>query len=408
MDLERTGERIRRERERAGFTERQLADRAGLSQSTLHRIEHGTRAAVTLAEIDRIAEALEIPLRLITSGNPVRERVQIAARINTLVEADREEALRQSLQILELDARLDRAGPAPDEQRQQRRPAGVPLPQASRSPELQGKDLAAAVRLTLDLGTAPIADIDELIEQLTGVDTAVVQLPKTVDGFTLTDPVRRTTLVAVRACEVPERQRFTFGHELGHLLLEDGTAEHQIGDERSPAEERCNAFARHLLAPEDGILSWLGTRPNPVIDAEKHPCGERVVALMARHFRVSLAVVLIQIEHMGLISASLKKSLKGPSGAELAQRYGWGPAYEQEQSAANTVRPPRRILERAILAYRENRIGIRALAGLEGRSIHETEAALKEAGITVTPPATRRADLGRLLAHGSAGRQSGQ
>jgi Zn-dependent peptidase ImmA (M78 family) len=255
----------------------------------------------------------------------------------------------------------------------------------------------------LDLGAAPIADLDELIEQLTGVDTAVIQLPDTVDGFTLTDPVRDMTLIVVRACDVPERQRFTFGHELGHLLLGDGADEHQIGDGSTPAEARSNAFARHLLAPEDGIRSWVATQAQSE-DLESWACDEREVALLARHFRVSFSVILIQLEQMGVLSPPRKASLKGPTGVQLAQRYGWGPAYEKEQAAANIVRPPRRILERATLAYRENRIGVRALAALEGRSVAETEAALKDAGILPTPPTVRRADLGLLLSRGSAGR----
>ncbi|MET9615415.1 helix-turn-helix domain-containing protein [Kitasatospora indigofera] len=404
MDLAQVGDRIRRERERAGYNQRHLGDLTKLSQTTLHRIETGDKPNLTLAELDRIATGLGIPLRLLTRGNPVRERVQVAARINQLVEDDREQALRQCVDMLELDARLDVAGAPPGEHRQQRRPAGIDLPKESDQPERQGRDLARAVRVRLGLGVAPIADVDELIEQLTGVDTAVVELPATVDGLTLTDPERDTTVVAVRACNVPERQRFTFGHELGHLLLGDGAAEHQIGDERTPGEQRCQAFARHLLAPQEGIRSWLDSSPTAETAAEPGSMDERTAALMARHFRVSLPVILIQLEQMSLISPAQKHALKGPTGVELAQRYGWGPAYEQEQAAAGGVRPPRRILERATLAYRENRIGVRVLAALEGRQVRETETALAEAGITPVPPAVRRADLGRLLGRARAAR----
>lgn len=396
MDLKLVGERIRRERERAGLSQRDLAARAHLSQPTLTRIENGARANVTLAELDRIAVSLDIPVRLLTSGNPVRSRVRIAARVNDVVTEEREEALRHTLEVLELDARLDKLGSTAT---QQRKPAGfLPVPDEHLSREQQAKELAQRVRAALHLGSAPVADVDELIEQLTGVDTAVLQLPKTTDGFTATDPERETTLIAVRACDVPERQRFSFAHELGHLLWNDGAQVHELDDGRTPGERRCDAFARHLLAPEEGINTWLSAARL----SENGSLSERTVALLARHFRVSFVVILIQLELMSLITEAQKKELRGPTGAQLAQRYGWGPAYKQEQQAAEAVRAPRRILERAVEAYRRNMIGVRALAMLEGRRPEEVEAGLREAGIVPNPPSPKRANLSRLVARGLA------
>jgi Zn-dependent peptidase ImmA (M78 family)/DNA-binding XRE family transcriptional regulator len=396
VDLKLVGERIRRERERAGLTQRDLAARAQLSQSTLTRIETGTRARVTLAELDRLAVVLDVPVGLLTCGNPVRDRVLIAARTNEVVAEEREEALRHTLEVLELDARLDRLGPTAT---QRQKPEGfLPVPDERLSRENQAKVLAQSVRNALRLGSAPIADVDELIEQLTGVDTAVLELPKTTEGFTATDPARKTTLVAVRACDVPERQRFSFAHELGHLLWNDGAQVHELDSGRTAGEQRCDAFARHLLAPEDGIKTWLSAERL----LEKDCVDERAVALLARHFRVSFFVILIQLELMLLITEKQKKELRGPTGVQLAQRYGWGPAYKQEQESAATVRAPRRILERAVEAYRQNLIGVRVLAMLEGRTPEDVEAGLREAGILPNPPNLKRANLSQLVARGLA------
>ncbi|WP_392891850.1 helix-turn-helix domain-containing protein [Streptomyces sp. LN699] len=396
MDLTLVGKRIRRERERAGLNQRDLAARAQLSQSTLTRIENGARANVTLAELDHLAVALDIPVRLLTSGDPVRQRVQIAARTNDVVEAEREAALRRTLDVLELDARLDMLGSRAAQQRKSAEWLSLPGEHLPR--EQQARELAHQVREVLQLGCAPIADVDELIEQLTGVDTAVLDLPKTADGFTATDPARKTTLIAVRACDVPERQRFSFAHELGHLLWNDGARVHELGDGRTPGEKRCDTFARHLLAPEGGVKAWLSAECSSV-DSQ---VSERTAALLARHFRVSFPVILIQLESMQLITADQKKELWGPTGVQLAQKYGWGPAYEQEQESAQAVRAPRRILERAVEAYRQNLIGVRALAMLEGRKPEEAEAKLREAGVIPSPPSAKRANLSRLVARGLA------
>ncbi|WP_405938016.1 XRE family transcriptional regulator [Streptomyces sp. NBC_00726] len=396
MDLVLVGERIRRERERAGLNQRDLARRAQLSQPTLTRIETGTRANVTLAELDRLAVALGIPVRLLTSGDPVRERVQIAARTDEVTLAEREEALRRTLEVLELDARLDKLG---TNTTQQRKPQGhVKVPDQQLPGEVQASELAERVREALHLGCAPVADVDELIEQLTGVDTAVLRLPKGAEGFTATDPARDTTLIAVRACDVPERQRFSFAHELGHLLWNDGAQVHALNDGRTPGERRCDAFARNLLAPREGIRSWLAAESFP----EGGRMDERTAALLARHFRVSFPVILIQLEEMSLVTTEQKNDLRGPTGVQLAHRYGWGPAYEQEKDAAQAVRAPRRILERAVDAYRQNLLGVRALAMLEGCKPEEAEARLAEAGIVPDPPNPRRANLSRLVARGLA------
>ncbi|WP_202235423.1 helix-turn-helix domain-containing protein [Actinacidiphila reveromycinica] len=400
------GRRVREERERAGYGQRALAELAGFSQPTLHRIELGTRAQVTLAELDRLADALDVPVRQLTTGSPVRGRVHIAARIDPAVaEDDKERALRLVVEVLELDARLDGGADDAAAAQQHRRRLTAPRPIGT-TPEEQGRELATHVRSVLGLGTAPVADVDELIEHLTGVDTAVLRLPQPVDGFTVTDPARDTTLIAVRACDVPERQRFTFAHELGHLLQGDGAEVHQLGGARTPTEQRCDAFARHLLAPLEGIRTWLGpdgrvgTAAGPSVD-------ERTAALLARHFRVSFPVMLIQLECLDLISTARKDALKGPTGVELSQRYGWGPAYEQEIDVSRTVRPPRRILERAVSAYRGQRIGVRVLAMLEGRGVEETQAALREAGLVPEVRTAKRADVTRLAARSHSRHESG-
>lgn len=394
MDLKLVGERIRHERERAGLTQRDLAARAQLSQPTLNRIESGRRTKVTLAELDQLAVALDIPVRLLTCGNPVRDRVLIAARTNEVVAEDREKALRRTLEVLELDARLDKLGPTAT---QRQKPEGfLPVPDRQLSQENQARTLAQSVRDTLHRDSAPIADMDALIEQLTGVDTAVLELPETTEGFTVTDPARKTTLVAVRACEVPERQRFSFAHELGHLLWNDGAQVHEIDSGTTAGEQRCDAFARHLLAPEHGINTWLNA------ERLKDRIDERTVALLARHFRVSFSVILTQLELMSLITEKEKKELRDPTGVQLAQRYGWSAAYKKEQEAAATVRAPRRILERAVEGYRQNLIGVRVLAALEGRTPEDVEAGLREAGILPNPPNLKRANLAQLVARGLA------
>lgn len=395
VDLRAIGDRVRRAREASGRTQRELAAATGFSQASIARLELGVRTTVELRELDRIASALDIPLRELTRGNPVRDRMRVAARIAEADVGTREAALQAVAEILELDERIERAGVEDDPPR---RP-GVTLPDTpdpTLPPEEQGLRLATVLRRSLDLAGAPITDAAELVEHVTGADTATLPLPDGIAGFSATDPERGVVLVALATSPTPERQRFTCCHELGHLLFGDCVEIHRADGKRTPAEQRCDAFARHLLAPRDGIEAWL--RAFAVPSGQPVELDLRVCALLARHFRVSLPVMLIQLRNMGLLTDAEVESLKGPTGAALAQRYGWGPQYQAEREMALRPRPPRRILERATKAYAEGRVGLRVVARLAGEKVAATEARLAEAGVTAPPQPVRRSAVDDLLA----------
>src|SRR5882757_4478042 len=399
MDLKQVGRRIAHERGHAGLNQRELAARAGLSQPTLARVELGERSVLTLAEVDRIAQALEIPLPLLTRGSPVRDRMKVAARATRGAEESLRQAARRAEDILALDDRMDAFG-LPEEGRQGISPPAVScdLPSAQRSAGAQGRILAEAVRRELSLGLGPVLDVSEPAESVLGVDTAVLDLPEKVSGFTALDPARGVTLVLVNTADVPERQRFTLAHELGHVLFGDRAEAHQLDGERTLEERRCDAFARHLLAPSQGVHRWMTE------NAVGTP-GRKECAMAARHYEVSLKVVLIQCRKLGLLSAETVRELAGPTGRELAWTYGWGPEYRAACEAASRVRPPRRILERAVEAYRSGRIGVRAVAALGGEDPHTTERELADAGILPpSPPAPQRVDLTTLVARRGARR----
>lgn len=87
----------------AGLSQRQLADRAGLSQPTLQRIITGKRSA-KIPEIVQIADAVGCTVAQLT-GSAVADRVQCAARSTN---GEGMDAMRQRLlHYMEIDAFLD-------------------------------------------------------------------------------------------------------------------------------------------------------------------------------------------------------------------------------------------------------------------------------------------------------------
>lgn len=91
-------------RKAAGFSQRGLAERSGVSQSTLSRIISGERVA-KLPELVAVAHATGWSLGALTGASTVADRAQCAARVTNGAQA---EGLRASvLNFLELDAYLE-------------------------------------------------------------------------------------------------------------------------------------------------------------------------------------------------------------------------------------------------------------------------------------------------------------
>lgn len=99
-----TGRAIERARVAAGLSQRALADRTGISQSTLSRVISGDRLA-KMPEIVAIAWATGHTVAQIAGAETVSDRVQCAARATN---GSGMEGMRQALlHFLELDDYLD-------------------------------------------------------------------------------------------------------------------------------------------------------------------------------------------------------------------------------------------------------------------------------------------------------------
>lgn len=358
-------ERVRAARSRLRLSQADLARAAEVSQATVSRIETGGRA-VSLIEADKIATTLDVPLETLLYGSAVRSRVLVALRVSEL-ERDRSPALDAGVELLELDERLDGLVDA------HRQRATIPSVSAgkARTPITQGRNMADALRELLALGLSPVVDLTTLIEDVTGVDVATRPLSG-VAGMCLEDPDRHTYLLMASSSEPAERQRFTLAHELGHLLFADGAHVDLADSEQNPTETRANEFARNFLLPQQAVHAWLDR--NRAGDVTS-PVEERSLSLLTRYFAVSPMVVKIQLERMSLALA-LAPAGALPTAAALATRHGWRAEYEAKQTAARVPRTPRRLTERATVAFARGQLAATTLAHLEGRAVGDIEAEL--------------------------------
>ena len=125
--------------------------------------------------------------------------------------------------------------------------------------EAQAKKAAISFRRKHRRGLQPLGDLVALIEQTTGHDVAIIDADPDEHGLTMHDPDREVTFIGIARTPHPMRQRSTLAHELAHVLFEDWNSQTEFGS-RSPQEIRADAFARHLLLPEDGLRELLGNR----------------------------------------------------------------------------------------------------------------------------------------------------
>jgi Zn-dependent peptidase ImmA (M78 family) len=239
--------------------------------------------------------------------------------------------------------------------------------------ETEGCAFATRFRQDHHLGVQPLGDLVAVIEQATGIDVAVLDAGPDEHGLTMRDPVRGTVFIGIARTRNPMRQRSTLAHELGHVLFGDW-ADSDAGDwsDRSPAEIRADAFARHLLVPVDGLREFIGTETRATLS---------MLSAAVQGFLISPQIAAIALEQAGYIDEATKQEWMTLTAPKLAARFGWTDQYQVLQASSNQRRAPQRLLARAITGYAEGVLPAQAIATLRGISLETAEAELREAGV---------------------------
>ena len=169
------------------------------------------------------------------------------------------------------------------------------------------------------------------------------------------------------------RQRSTLAHELGHVQFEDwGDNAAGSWSDRSPAEVRADAFARHLLLPVDGVREFLGNR---------ELVAQSTLSAIVQRFLVSPAMAAIALHQARYIDAAMKAEWMALSTPRLAVRFGWSDQYDSLQADSDRRRAPQQLLARAIRGYAEGVLSAQAIATMRGIPLETAEAELQEAGV---------------------------
>lgn len=147
-----------------------------------------------------------------------------------------------------------------------------------------GYELAQDTRAKLGLGDKPIDSMRKLVEETLGIPVVQAELGDAIAGATVDVGGNRAIVVNLSGRNVaPFVRRFTLAHELGHLLFDPQQKlmdlcvdEYEEFDSRPDqitdrVEQRANAFAVELLAPQQAVRSiYNGTTTDPLAKVIHH------------------------------------------------------------------------------------------------------------------------------------------
>lgn len=196
--------------------------------------------------------------------------------------------------------------------------AGRPVPGFSWTPVPVGgmdgpEEAARAVRTRFGIGAGAVESVSAIAE---GMGAWVVTMSlggREVDATSL-HPPGEAPLFVINADAPADRQRYTMGHEIGHVACLPGPGE--------DAEEMAQAFAAELLAPAGQVAADL--RAAPVTPA-------RLLKLKSR-WRVSAAALLRRAADLAVISDSRYRGISAQISA-LGWRTGEPEPLAPEQPA---------------------------------------------------------------------------
>ncbi len=259
--LRAIAERVKTARLNCGLTQDAAAEQLGIPRPSYTLLEQGKRK-VDSVELVRLGRILGQPISYFLEtqepdaqeGNPVLLRGDLDTEEEKACIAGilfRVRELRELQSLLGIAWKPDRSD-------------FTSMLRGTAEPVSQGSRIAGAARRSLDLGSAPLTGCSLLAERLK-IALVMRPLPEfSLDGFSYSCSDHGDCMF-INTAASRERQRFTFAHELGHVLMDVGHTGTVVRRTRTPAaptetafiEKRANAFAACLLMPSDGLLQAL-------------------------------------------------------------------------------------------------------------------------------------------------------
>jgi Zn-dependent peptidase ImmA (M78 family)/DNA-binding XRE family transcriptional regulator len=292
MDVKHISNNIRKWRITKGYSQKTLAEKAGVSLLTIKKLESGENQP-RMNTLEAISKGLEIrlydlivyskPLKTVRfrSTQKTRSPENILTRIGLLLEdySYLEDVLDDKL-TFELNQ--------------------IHNILKDRTPI----EIAAYYRKKLGLNsTEPVYDISNIFEKA-GVKILFITIKSDgIFGLSVGKEDGGSAVIVNDWDRITvERKIFTAFHELGHLILHPDAYDVTIIDENEKEEKEADLFASHFLMPQEGFIKeWDETYGLSLI--------ERVFVLK-NIYRVSYQSVLHRLIESGITDSSIKNQFQ--------------------------------------------------------------------------------------------------
>lgn len=233
------GDRVKQVREIRGWTQKELADRIQVKQSTISQIESGILEA-SEEIMQRIVLQTGFPPSFFKQSNttdfPLGSLLYRGRSSITLYA--RSQARQYARVILEVVKKIESTNIKEI---------------ALRVPRLEDDPVMCAIQTRSSLGLSPDSPIDNLTHTLEKNGVVILALPiplNDMDAFSawVGSDKRRPVVALAKNVEYGDRLRFNLAHELGHLVMHQAMS----GAIRM-IEKQADEFAAEFLTPKDSI-----------------------------------------------------------------------------------------------------------------------------------------------------------
>jgi len=287
------GENIKLRRETLRISLRDLADRIGVSHTTINKFEKGLLVPDSTRLI-KLSTILEVPIA--TLLRPPGEQIQLtclAFRSRKMRKRDERQISAETKDWLERYLMIEKISGT---RRIFEMPKGFPKKISSFE---DAEKAAKSLRKAWDLGTGPLENLTNLLEDK-GIKIGIIKGITEFDAlFTRCDghPV-----IVMKEGLPRTRQRFSLAHELGHCLLEVN------GDIKE--EKVMHRFAGALLVPAEKVIFEL--------DTTRHKLSIKELLFLKDKYGLSMGAWLYRAKDLGVISEDTHVDMR-----KLFSKKGW-------------------------------------------------------------------------------------
>ncbi|MBN2075177.1 MAG: ImmA/IrrE family metallo-endopeptidase [Dehalococcoidales bacterium] len=268
-------------RQSRGLTQKELAQSLSVNQGWLSRIESGLRN-ISEEKLEEVSKLLDYPVSFFCQPDPP----YLAGRTDIF---HRKTAVPEKV-INKVNGQLTVISTALERLLEGIEIEGISMESVDLE-EYTGsiETIAQIMRSNWGVPRGPVQNVTKLIENAKAIVIPFDFGTKRIDATSFCLP-KATPLFFVNSAAFGDRLRFTLCHELGHIIMHQGTI-------RESREDEANRFAAEFLMPERDIAPYLDD-----LTFEK-------LASLKIQWRVSMAALLKRAQTIGTITSSRAKAL---------------------------------------------------------------------------------------------------